>query len=843
MKNLSFLLCLLILLPFYSPVSAQTRRVQALTSGWEFHRGEKEDSSTWERVSIPHDWAISGPFDRNNDLQKVAIIQNNEEIASVKTGRTGGLPYQGIGWYRYSLDVALKDDMVPGDKEFTLLFDGAMSLAKVFVNGHQACFWPYGYNSFSCSITPYLHSDGKDNLIEVRLENLSQSSRWYPGAGLYRNVYLIETNHIHIPVWGTQVLTTISPDYKSAEVKVITKIEGVSTLPDNAPEISLVTEIRDASGKWIAGSNIFKELKCEDSSSISGSRIILAEQTFTIADPQLWSPESPSLYKAVSQVIIRPSHSVGQRQMVAAKEIASDSYSTTFGIRNTEVRKGAGFFLNGEPRKFKGVCLHHDLGPLGTAVNKSALRHQLTMLKEMGADAIRTTHNMPCTELIELCDEMGFMAIVENFDEWDVPKCANGYHLYFNEWAEKDMVNMIHHFRNNPSVVMWSIGNEVPTQWKPEGYKVATFLRDICHREDPTRLVTCGMDQVDAVLSNGFAAIMDVPGFNYRTHKYLEAYDKLPQKVLLGSETASTVSSRGVYHFPVEIKADALHSDHQSSSYDVEYCSWSNIPEKDFALADDYSWTMGQFIWTGIDYLGEPSPYDTDAWPNHSSMYGAIDLACIPKDRYYLYRSIWNTTDNTLHVLPHWNWKGHEGENIPIFVYTSYPAAELFVNGKSYGVRTKSDSTILNRYRIIWDNVPYKKGKVVVKGLDKEGNVLQETSVKTAGKAHHIELSASRSELIAGGDDLVYITVKIVDKKGVLCPLDTSIVRFDVDNGILKAVGNGDPTCLDSFQGPQMHAFGGMLTAIIGTSTTSGPIEVKASAKGLKSSTIILQAQ
>lgn len=382
-------------------------------------------------------------------------------------------------------------------------------------------------------------------------------------------------------------------------------------------------------------------------------------QNFIVEQPKLWSPETPVLYKAVSKIY--------------AGDTLLDTYTTRFGIRTIEYVPDKGFYLNGKRRKFQGVCNHHDLGPLGAAVNVAALRHQLTLLKDMGCDAIRTSHNMPAPELVELCDEMGFMMMLEPFDEWDIAKCDNGYHRFFNEWAEKDMVNMLRQYRNNPCVVMWSIGNEVPTQWSPEGYKVAKFLQDICHREDPTRPVTCGMDQVKSVLANGFAAMLDIPGLNYRAHMYDEAYERLPQNLILGSETSSTVSSRGVYKFPVERKAGAMYDDHQSSSYDLEYCSWSNIPDIDFARAEDHDWTIGQFVWTGFDYLGEPSPYDTDAWPNHSSMFGIIDLASIPKDRYYLYRSVWNKEAETLHILPHWNWEGREGEKTPVFVYTNYP--------------------------------------------------------------------------------------------------------------------------------------------------------------------------
>lgn len=549
-------------------------------------------------------------------------------------------------------------------------------------------------------------------------------------------------------------------------------------------------------------------------------------QNFIVERPKLWSPETPVLYKAVSKIY--------------SGDTLLDTYSTRFGIRTIEYIADKGFYLNGKRRKFQGVCNHHDLGPLGAAINVAALRHQLTLLKEMGCDAIRTSHNMPAPELVELCDEMGFMMMLEPFDEWDIAKCDNGYHRFFNEWAEKDMVNMLRQYRNNPCVVMWSIGNEVPTQWSPEGYKVAKFLQDICHREDPTRPVTCGMDQVKSVLANGFAAMLDIPGLNYRAHLYDEAYERLPQNIILGSETSSTVSSRGVYKFPVERKAGAMYDDHQSSSYDLEYCSWSNIPDIDFARAEDHEWTIGQFVWTGFDYLGEPSPYDTNAWPNHSSMFGIIDLASIPKDRYYLYRSVWNKEAETLHILPHWNWEGREGEKIPVFVYTNYPSAELFINGKSYGRQTKhKNGTVENRYRLMWHDAVYQPGEVRVVAYDEQGNPVAEKTVRTAGKPHHIELVTDRSSLQADGKDLAYVTLRIVDKDGNLCPNDGRLVSFKVKGaGKYRASANGDPTCLDLFHKPEMHAFGGMLTVIVQSGEKNGEIELQATAKGIKTGTI-----
>lgn len=786
------------------------RSEQSLEKGWKFTKGEVSgaeqpdfNDSRWESVTVPHDWAIYGPFDVNNDLQNVAVTQNFETQASLKTGRTGGLPYVGVGWYRTTFESE------PG-KNTTLVFDGAMSEARVYVNGKEACFWPCGYNSFHCDVTGLVNPDGRNNVLAVRLENRPQSSRWYPGAGIYRHVRVVSTEKIHVPVWGTQITTPhVKDDYASVCLRTTILNSGKTLL-------TVATDIIDSEGNVVASKT--------NKGYINHGQPFT--QNFTVNSPKLWSPESPVLYKAVSKIY--------------SSDTLLDTYTTRFGIRTIEYVADKGFYLNGKHRKFQGVCNHHDLGPLGAAINVSALRHQLRLLKDMGCDAIRTAHNMPAPELVSLCDEMGFMMMLEPFDEWDIAKCDNGYHRYFGEWAEKDMVNMLHQYRNNPCVVMWSIGNEVPTQWSADGYKVAKFLQDICHREDPTRPVTCGMDQVQSVLGNGFAAMLDIPGFNYRAHMYDEAYERLPQNIVLGSETSSTVSSRGVYKFPAERKAGAMYDDHQSSSYDLEYCSWSNIPDIDFARADDHEWTIGQFVWTGFDYLGEPSPYDTNAWPNHSSMFGIIDLASIPKDRYYLYRSVWNKDAETLHILPHWNWEGREGQKVPVFVYTNYPSAELFINGKSYGRQTKhKNGDVENRYRLMWHDAVYEPGEVKVVAYDSDGKAVAEKTVRTAGKPHHIELTTDYPTLKADGKDLAYVTLRIVDKDGNLCPTDGRLVNFKVKGaGKYRASANGDPTCLDLFHLPRMHAFSGMLTVIVQSGEESGEIELQASAKGIKAGKI-----
>lgn len=776
-------------------------RQETLITKWQFTHSDQIDTlptEGWQDVTVPHDWAIAEPFDRKYDLQIVAVVQNGENQATTKTGRSGGLPWMGIGWYKTT--IATPDQ----NKQYTLLFDGAMSHATVYANGQKAGYWAYGYNSFTVDITPFINSETTD--IWVSLQNPDQSSRWYPGAGLYRNVHLIETARTHIPVWGTCIRTPEVSEQK-ALVSIDITIEG------NTEGIDVVTYLMH--GKQVVA-------------TIRGQ-----QGTTEVIAPQLWSPESPNRYIALTQL-----QKDGQ---------VIDEYTTPFGIRSLSYTKENGFMLNGERRKFKGVCNHHDMGPLGTAVHRDALRHQLTMLKDMGCDAIRTSHNMPAPELIDLCEELGLMVMVEPFDVWDWGKTDNDYHVHFNEWAERDITNMVLHYRNSPAVVMWSSGNEVWNQTWDNGYEYVERLQAIFHRLDPTRPVTCGMDQAWAIIYNGFGAATDIPGLNYRTHRYQEAYEHLPQKMILGSETASTVSSRGTYMTPVEIKPDALYENGQCSGYDVEYCSWSGLPDQDFQLADDYDWTLGQFVWTGFDYLGEPSPYDTDAWPSHSSYFGIIDLASLPKDRYYLYRSQWNKEQPTLHVLPHWNWQ--EGENVPVFCYTSYPAAELFVNGESQGklrFASKEEAQrlltgesiegvsplpkvgnfevkdwgcaprpeLLPRYRLMWPNVTYHAGEIKVVAYNLEGEAVDETIIRTADAPHHLQAEiANEGEKTEEG--LIYLTVSIMDEHNTLCPAATQDIHIQLNSGTLLGVANGDARCLVPFSSNHIPAFAGQATFII----------------------------
>lgn len=812
----------------------QTRSVVTLEKGWKFTREDnpqsKEavyDDSNWESVRVPHDWAIYGPFDKSNDIHRMAIVQDGQTSAIEHYGRTGGLPFTGAGWYRINFTIPELSD----SKRVTVKFDGAMSNARVYVNGKEAGFWPYGYNTFYFDITDLLNDNGRDNTLAVRLENLEEGSRWYPGAGLYRNVHIITTNDSHIPVWGTYI-TTPEVNDEFAKVDVKTKVVTAGEDYNGKGVYKLVTEILDGDAKLVSSTE--SVLTTFDQNEFS--------QALIVENPKLWDIKQPNLYKAVSKLY-------KDDQLV-------DEYNTTFGIRTIEVVADKGFYLNGRLVKFQGVCLHHDLGPLGAAVNDAAIRRQIRIMQDMGVNAIRTAHNMPSPDFVRIADEMGMMVMAESFDSWRIPKVRNGYNLYFDEWAEKDLVNLIHNFRNSASVIMWCIGNEVEEQSHPQGAKVARFLQDIVKREDPTRPITNGMDRPDHVFSNGMAAIMDVPGFNYRSFRYQEAYDKLSQQVILGTETTSTFSSRGVYKFPVERKQMAMYDDHQASSYDVEHAGWSNLPEDDFIQHDDLPFTMGEFIWTGIDYLGEPTPYYSN-WPSHSSLFGAVDLAGIPKDRFYLYRSHWNKEEETLHILPHWNWEGREGEVTPVFVYTNYPSAELFINGKSQGVRTKDLSVGIEgsytaeaqksferqkRYRLMWMDTKYEPGTVKVVAYDEDGNAVAEKEIRTAGKPHRLVLEADRNVISADGKDLSFITVSVVDRNGNLCPNVSELVKFNVKGaGSYRAGANGDPSSLDLFHLPQMHLFNGKLVAIVESSETPGTITLEANAKGLRKGSIKIQ--
>lgn len=777
---------------------AQSRKIINLPS-WDFSR----DGKSWSQVAVPHDWAISGPFDKKWDLQMVAIEQNGEKEKTEKSGRSGALPWIGEGMYKMNLQLP------KGYKRAVLVFDGAMSQPVVKVNGKEAGRWAYGYNAFRIDITPYVQFGGKKNLVEVHLNNVEESSRWYPGGGLYRPVSVELYGNENFSTWDTFV-RTLKADKQEAKVEVNALLEG-KIGKSGKTVIALLDE---------AGTKVAEQ-------TISGATPAI-KTTLKVANPQLWSPESPYLYQV-------------KLTRYEGKKVA-DVQTLKTGIRTISVSKNNGFQLNGITRKIKGVCLHHDLGPLGAAENKAALIRQIKTMKEMGCDAIRTAHNMPSTMQMEICDSLGMMVMAESFDMWIYPKCKNGYAKFFKEWSDRDMTNLVKHHRNHPSIIMWSIGNEIPEQWSKEGMEIAKHLQDICHQYDPSRPVTQGMDRAEAALKSGFAQVMDVPGFNYRVHKYFKNIEQLPQGFLLGSETASTVSSRGVYKFPVVVSDKATYPDGQCSSYDTEYCSWSNLPDDDWKMQDDYSWVIGEFVWTGYDYLGEPTPYDT-YWPSRSSYFGICDLAGLPKDRYYMYRARWNEHQHTTHLLPHWNWKGREGQVTPVYCYTDGVEGELFVNGKSQGRVRKDKSSRLDRYRLRWNNVKYEPGEIRVVTYNQYGDKVGEDVKRTAGEPAQMKFSVETPDhepiacmvegctdehnvlLNADGNDLAFITVSLLDKDGNECPLADDELTFEVKGaGTFKAACNGDATSLDSFTQPHMRLFSGKLVIVVQSKAQKGDI-------------------
>lgn len=747
-------------------------------SKWQF----SQTGAEWKAVTVPHDWAISGPFDKKWDLQVVAIKENGEDKPTEHSGRSGSLPWIGKGFYKTTVHIA------EGTAYAELKFDGAMAAPEVNVNGKKAGHWAYGYNAFRVDITPYIHTG--DNLIEVALENEEESNRWYPGGGIYRPVTLItHANKSRLDLWGLQ-MQTLSIDGGRALIDI--RHEG----KDIPADAMLKVTVTDKGGKVVANASSPADGMGDFHTQVS------------LADPQLWSPETPYLYDVKLSLV--------------ADGKTLDVQHQKLGVRTVKFSAEGGFQLNGVTRKIKGVCLHHDLGPLGTAVNKAAIIRQIRIMKDMGADAIRTSHNMPSTMQMEVCDSMGMMVMAESFDGWKEPKVRNGYGKLWDEWWQKDITNLILNHRNHPSIIMWSVGNEIPEQWKPEGVERYKHLTALCHRLDPSRQVTCGMDQPDGTMWAGFAQVADVPGYNYRVHKYEEMMKRLPQGFLLGSETASTVSSRGEYFFPDTVAPNKEHLNGQCSGYDVEHCWWSNLPDDDWKMQDDYNWVTGEFVWTGFDYLGEPTPYDK-YWPSRSSYFGIVDLAGLPKDRFYLYRSHWNKNEHTIHLLPHWTWKGREGQVTPVYCYTDYPSAELFVNGKSQGRITKNKDSRLDRYRLRWQNVKYEKGEIKVVVYDEQGNKAGEKTVKTAGKPAKLQLTADRSTIAADGSDLAFITVSLTDKIGTLCPDADHLLEFKVTGAAsFNSVCNGDATSLEVFTEPTMKLFHGQLVVVVQASTAPG---------------------
>jgi beta-galactosidase len=792
------------------------RTVKILKYGWRFAHGDIEgaettdyDHGSWDQVRVPHDWAISGPFSEDNDAQYTAIGVDGETKKRTLVGRTGGLPHVGKAWYRLLFDLT-EDE---AGKSIRIEFDGVMSHSTVYCNGKPVGSWPFGYASFAFDLSK--HVQPGSNLLAVSVDNKPESSRWYPGAGIYRHVRLVFLEPAHVAHWGTNITT---PEVRDAEavVRVRTTVESSS---GDAAVIKLRTEIRDADGNVVA--------TAEDTTQSSVAHTF--DQTIRLPSPHLWGVDSPYLYEAVS--------SVWQR------ETLTDEYRTTFGVRVLSFDPDGGFGLNGQTMKLNGVCMHHDLGPIGTAVNRDALKRQLVNLREMGCNAVRTSHNPPTPELLDLCDRLGILVLDEAFDEWRIAKVENGYHILFDEWAEKDLRAMIRRDRNHACVFAWSIGNEILEQGVPDGDKTARFLADICHDEDPSRPTTAGFNDPDGAIKNGMADVVDLAGWNYQPNRYYEFEQENQKWISYGSETASCVSSRGVYHFPPEEEWDLAKGDLQVSSYDLASPEWGCSPEVEFHAQDQYPHILGEFVWTGWDYLGEPTPYMVE-WPSRSSYFGIVDLCGIPKDRYYLYQAQWSDRP-VLHLLPHWTWPGREGELIPVHCYTSYDAVELFVNGESQGRRSKQLNSIAEQYRLIWNDVRYAPGEIKVVAFDADGKPVREEVVKTAGPSVRLEMHADRTTISADGDSMVFVRVQVVDVAGVLCPSADNEIEYAIDGPVeVVGIGNGDPTSLQPFPEHHRRVFGGL--AVIYARSISGeggPATIKAQSAGLQSSAITIEME
>lgn len=722
--------------------------IETLTD-WSFSR----DGKTWKLVTVPHDWAIRGSFDSENDKQVTAIAQDGEIRESVKIGRTGALPWPGEGEYRRTITLPANVGWA------SLVFDGAMSEPQVFCDGRIVGEWKNGYNAFEVE----LPSIAGEHEIRVKLHNRPFSSRWYPGSGLIRPIELRTGQASGIRTWGVSVWC---PDLGT--VRVSTECRGDIR--------SLTYEVRDGDRTVARGKGLSADL-CGDYES--------------------WSPEHPKLYTLVTEAY-------------GADGRIVDRDERKIGVRTIEYGKGY-FALNGKRRKFQGVCLHHDLGPLGAAFNADAFRRQLVLLKEMGCDAIRTAHNMPGEGQLALCDELGFMVMAESFDVWASPKVKNGYNLFFNDWWKRDLENLVRKCRSHPSVVMWSIGNEINEQIDSTvGVSLSKALQSECHRfdPDPARKVTQGLNWMPQSIQSGVNAVMEIPGVTYRLPFYDAMYRDTKTGLVLGAETASTVSSRGEYFFPVKVGKQILHGNLQCSGYDVECCPWSNLPDDDWAMQEDKPWTIGEFVWTGFDYLGEPTPYNKE-WPSRSSYFGIFDLAGLPKDRYWLYRSHWNRDSHTLHLVPHWTFPGREGEVTPVYCYTDFDEAELFVNGKSQGRKRKDKASRLDRFQLRWNEVIYEPGELKVVAYDRRGNPAKVEIVRTAGVTEGLKLEKRRY------GKLLFVTVSVVDSKGEVVPDADDTIEVSCSGNLrFKAICNGDATSLESFQRPRMKAFHGKLVAI-----------------------------
>jgi beta-galactosidase len=771
------------------------------------------DDGAWRQLNLPHDWGIEGEFKQEYP------------------GDTGKLAWWGVGWYRKHFTVPASDR----GRRLSLEIDGAMSYATVWLNGKFVGGWPYGYASFALDLMPYVEF-GADNVIAIRLDNPPDSSRWYPGGGIYRNVWLVKTAPVHVGHWGTYV-TTPEVNQTSATVNLKTTLDNDST---STASLAVKTQLYElnADGRKI-GAPVA-------SSAMSSMKIIAgasetSDASIRVQQPKLWGLKEPHLYSAVT--------TVEQSGKIV------DNYETVFGIRSIKFDPALGFFLNGERVQIKGVCDHHDLGPLGAAVNVRALERQIELLKEMGVNAIRTSHNPPAPELLELCDRMGVVVMDESFDCWKRGKRKNDYHMLFDDWHEKDWRAQLHRDRNHPSIILWSTGNEIGEQRTPEGQKVAAELVRIAHEEDPTRPATAACNTTEAGY-NGFQKTVDVFGYNYKPTEYGKFRQSNPAIPLFASETASTVSSRGEYFFPV---VDDM------SSYDLYAPRWATPPDDEFRGQDEFPFVAGEFVWTGFDYLGEPTPYNADVTnllnftdpveqarmakelqelgkikvPSRSSYFGIIDLDGFKKDRFYIYQARWRPELPMAHILPHWNWPERLGQITPVHVYTSGDEAELFLNGRSLGRRKKGQY----QYRLRWDDVKYEPGELKVVAY-KNGKRWAEDVVKTTGAAAKLTLAPDRAAIRADGQDLSFVTVSVADSAGRLVPRTSNRVCFEIKGpGEIVATDNGDATSFESFQSKQRNAFNGLCLVIVRAKAGQpGAIKLRAQSDGLSGAQVLIRS-
>lgn len=775
------------------------------------------NDSGWRRLDLPHDWGIEGPFSQS------------------LPGETGKLPWAGVGWYRKHFTVGPNTS----DQRYYLQIDGAMAYSMIWLNGQFVGGWPYGYSSYQVDLTPYIKPGG-ENVMAIRLDNPPESSRWYPGGGIYRNTWLVTTSPVHVAQWGTYITT---PAVKPESATVDIKIDVENSSKTNTTAIVNVDVVLDSQPtRKLAGSR-------SQPMPLSAGEKRTEKLSIAVPRPKLWSLNSPTLYRAITTI------------EVSGRVV--DRYETNFGIRTIKFDEKEGFYLNGEHVYLKGVCNHHDLGALGTAINVRALQRQLEILKEMGVNAIRTSHNPPAPELLELADRMGFVVMDESFDCWKRGKKRNDYHLLFDDWHEKDLRALIRRDRNHPSVILWSIGNEIGEQGTPEGHAVAASLTKIVHEEDPTRPTTAAANNRNSGY-NGFQKTVDVFGYNYQYADYAKFREANPNQPLFGNETASTVSSRGEYYFPVETDKSKGRFDFQVSSYDLYAPRWAWPPDNEFEAQDRNPSVGGEFVWTGFDYLGEPTPYDRDSTtpldftdaatqsrmaaelkesgkilvPSRSSYFGIVDLCGFKKDRFYIYQARWRPELPMVHILPHWNWPERVGQVTPVHVYTSGDEAELFLNGKSLGRKKRGQY----EYRLRWDDVKYEPGELKVVAY-KNGKRWAEEVTRTTGAAAQVALSADRSTLDASGHDLSFITVRVADNAGLTVPRSMNSLRFSVSGpGEIVAVDNGDATSLVSFQSKERNAYNGMALVVVRANRgQKGAIVVKAESAGLKGSSLTLR--